>query len=85
MIALLQNISHAPYKNKQINTVKETMELSVVHPVAVIWMIVNLLDLTEILAGVVVAVEEEALEIHVVVDIMIAWVALVEVDTTIIV
>ena len=48
-------------------------------------MIVNLLDLTEILAGVVVVVEEEALEIHVVVDIMIAWVALVEVDTTIIV
>ena len=61
------------------------MELSVVHPDAVIWMIVNLLDLTEILAGVVVVVEEEeALEIHVV-DIMIAWVALAEEDTTIIV
>ena len=60
------------------------MELSVVHPDAVIWMIVNLLDLTEILAGVAVVAEEEALEIHVV-DIMIAWVALAEADTTIIV
>lgn len=60
------------------------MELSVVDPDAVIWMIVNLLDLTEILAGVAVVAEEEALEIHVV-DIMIAWVALAEADTTIIV